>query len=137
MSKECAGTYFRRTERRAAGCNVEVLWRGYGHSEGSVGWLVQDFDENGNFTRIAETTFAEQYYIDVYSGQTNRAVVENSAFNSQTTFLTFPLHFYQVFVWFWGNIVAPGNQGPWGSQPAGFREIFVSSITWNWVPALL
>jgi hypothetical protein len=107
---------------------------GYGHSEGSVGWMVLEFDENGNFTRLADSTYAEQYYIDVYSGQTNRAVIENSAFNSQTTFLTVPLHFYQVFVWFWGNIMAAGNQGAWGSQAAGFGEIFVQSMSWTWVP---
>jgi hypothetical protein len=106
---------------------------GYAHSEGSVGWIVEEFDMYGNFTRFVETTYQEQYYIDV-NGRTDSVQVENENYSSSTLFLTYPERFYQVYVWFWGNTHAAGNQGPWASQAAGFGKIGVQSISWIWSP---
>lgn len=116
--------------------NASTNFLGYSHSEGSVGWIVEEFDENNNFIGFVETTWVEQYYLDSNWGQTNRAVVSPPSFTAQTSFITVPVHSYIVLVWLWGNINAAGNQGWWASQAAGFGEMSVQSISLTWSPTL-
>jgi hypothetical protein len=113
-----------------AGANIF----GYGHSEGSVGWIIEEFDEQANFTGIVESPYVEQYYLDATWGQSARAFINPPSFSSQTGFLTIPGHFYIAFVWLWGDISASGAQGWWASQASGFGEMVVQSISLNWSP---
>jgi hypothetical protein len=105
---------------------------GYGHSEGSVGWLVEEFDQSGNFLRFVQATYVEQYYLDSNWGQSASAFLTPPAFTSQTNFVTFPLRSYIILVWFWGDISASGAEGLWGSQASGYGEMAVQSISVNY-----
>jgi hypothetical protein len=116
--------------------NLSCNFLGNAHSEGSVGWIIQEFDAQGNFTQLIQEIWTEQYYLDVNFGQTNSALVNNAAFGSATTFVTNPVHFYQIWVWFWGQINAAGNQGLWASQAAGFGQMSLESITVDWNPVI-
>jgi hypothetical protein len=117
--------------------SASSAFSGYGHSEGSIGWIVMELDTNGVFTRVVEQTYAEQYYIDVTFGQNIVGPpVTNPAFSSQTSFVTNPERFYQVYVWFWGNIHASGNNPIWGSHAAGSGSIAIESINWTWNPSI-
>lgn len=113
--------------------NVNANFSGISHSQGDIGWTVEEFDEGGNFLGFIEDTSADEYYLDASFGTWHEsAFFAPTTFTSQTSFLTFPGNNYIILVTLWGNISASGAEGPWASQAAGFGMMAVQSITVTW-----
>jgi hypothetical protein len=113
---------------------------GYSHSQGDVGWAIEEFDENNNFLGFIQNVSTDEFYIDADFGQSFSAFVAPPTFTSQTSFVTFPLSKYIILVTLWGNIDASGASGLgslWSSQAAGFGEMVVQSMSVTWSPSFL
>jgi hypothetical protein len=104
-------------------------------STASVGWIIQEFDQSGNFVGIAQENYVDEFDLSVSFGQTKRGSVQFPSFSQSTAFSTVPFHFYAVFFWLLGEIRANQATGWWGSTANADSTTTLTSIAWQWTPA--
>lgn len=71
---------------------------GSAESDGGIGWLVVELNQQGTFNGLSLSTWTDQYDLAVSGGQAQNAQIANPAFTQSASFITRPECFYEIYV---------------------------------------